>query len=456
MVARRYRLAIHAAFAVLLAGIAVVATGGGAGAASGAAGRPGTYGGDAAAGSIQFRIDKSPLPIPAVTDPFHVWVPYAETSIDSSGGAEGIASTIYPGQDFIGGPNLLCNFAAQLCNAMPGGAPPNYPDWAHAQYPAHPDDSATLSQKPVPGAGAPFEVTPNRADAHADRNEVLATAISSGTDFASVISVGSATSVSHQSFQGGALVLNAVSTIKNIDIGGQLHIDEIRSTTTGKIDGSKIGTATASTTVSGATVAGQGVTIDSKGIHAGPGGDNGLLSKTINSALKQLAGQGIEVRSLPDSKASKPRKVVAETGGVLLTWKHAVSGGPPIPGVGGLENGDYILTISLGGAGLNAFAGPSSSFGGISIPSTPPVSAGGPPPSTSTGGVSTPTTQSPGTPAGQQPAVATNTPQRNAALPIDLTNKRLKTLALVLLGYPLLVLIGAPLRAPARLPRNSG
>jgi hypothetical protein len=38
-------------------------------------------------------------------------------------------------------------------------------------------------------------------------------------------------------------------------------------------------------------------------------------------------------------------------------------------------------------------------------------------------------------------------------LGVDLTGDRLRTLSLVLLGYPLLVLLSAPLRAPARLPR---
>ena len=449
-----YRLAGHAAAAVLIAGVAVVATGAGAGAASGAAARPGSYGGDATAASIEFRIDRNPLPIPAVTDPFHVWVPFAETSIDSSGGSEGIASTIYPGQDAIGGPNLICQFEPPFCAKLPGGAPPQYPDWAHAQYPAHPDDAAQLSQKSYPGNGA-FEVTPNHAVAHADRNQVDATAITAGAGMPNVVTVQSASSNSHQSFVGGALVLHAESVLKGVDIGGQLHIDEIRSVSTAKIDGHKIASATADTTISGATVAGQGVTIDSTGIHAGPAGDKGLLKQTLNSALKKLAGDGILVRSLGDQKTVKPRRVFAETGGLLLTWTRSVSG-PNLPKVGGVENGDYVLTAALGGAGVRAFAGPGTSFAGISIPSTPPVAAGGQPPAapSSTGGAAVPpsTTQTGTTPSGQQPAVAGGTP-KNAALPLDLTNKRLKTLALVLLGYPLLVLMAAPFRAPARLPR---
>src|SRR3954454_8797751 len=134
------RLTGHAVAAVLLAGVAVVATGAGAGAAnSTSASRPDSYGGDAGPAAIEFRVDKHPFPFP-VTDPFHDWVPYAGTSIDSSGQDEGVASSVYPGQGFIGVPALICEVGAELCDGFPGGKGlPDYPDWPHAQYPSHPD-----------------------------------------------------------------------------------------------------------------------------------------------------------------------------------------------------------------------------------------------------------------------------------------------------------------------------
>lgn len=458
MTTRRYRLAGHAVAAVLLSGVAVVATGAGAGAATVAtqasATRADSYAGDTTAASMEFRLDKQPFNFP-VNDPFHNWIPYADTSIDSSGGAESIASTVYPGQGVLGVPALLCEFNAQLCDNVISRIP-NYPDWAHAQYPAHPDDSATLSQKPFPGSG-PFEITPNKVDAHADPNRVTALAATNNSGLTGVVTVQSASSNSAQKFVGSTLVLTAESVLKGVDIGGQLHIDEIRSTATGKIDGAKVATSSASTTVSGATVAGQGVTIDSTGIHAGPGGDNGLLKKTLNTALHTLGGKGITVRSLGITHTARPHKVEAQTGGVLVIAKQTVNVPQSLPGIGGGENGDYTLTANLAGAGINAFASPSQGVGSVTLPSTPPVSAGAPPPPSTTGTSSTPATQTQSTGSGQQPAVAGSTPQQeNAALPIDLTNKRLKTLALVLLGYPLLVLMAAPFRAPSRLPRGGG
>jgi hypothetical protein len=450
MTTRRQRFAGHAITAVLLAGVAVVATGGGAGAAG--ASRPDSYGGDAAASSMQIRVDKQPFPFP-VTDPFHDWVPYADSSLDSSGGGEATASTIYPGQGVLGVPALLCEFNAQFCHAVVEKVP-RYPDYAHAQYPATPDDSATLSQKPFPGTG-PFELTPNHVQAHADPSRAEATSDVSNAGLTPVVTVQNATSHSRTYFEGSTLLVAAESVLKGVDIGGQLHIDQITSSATGKIDGAKVGEAKAVTTVSGATVAGQGVTIDSTGIHVGPGGDNGLLKKTVNSALAKLASQGIDVRSLGTTHTARPQKVAAETGGVLVIVTKDVSA-PGVPVAGGIENGTYTLTATLGGAGINAFAAPANPVPDFQLPGTPTTATEGAVPAAPSagGGGDLPSQATTDTPAGQQPAVASGEPTKPAALPIDLTNKKLKTLALVLLAYPLLILATAPFRAPSRLPRG--
>jgi hypothetical protein len=452
MLARRHRLAGHAVAAVLLAGVAVVATGAGAGAASSAASRPDSYGGEATASSMQIRVDKQPFPFP-VTDPFHDWIPYADSSLDSSGGGEATASTIYPGQGVLGVPALLCEFNAQFCHAVVEKLP-RYPDYAHAQYPAKPDDSATLSQKPFPGTG-PFELTPNHVQAHADPSRAEATSDVNNAGVSPVVTVQSATSHSRTYFQGSTLLVTAESVLKGVDIGGQLHIDQITSTATGKVDGDKVGDSKAVTTVSGATVAGQGVTIDSTGIHAGPGSDNGLLKKTLNSALSKLASQGIDVRSLGTTHSARPQKVAAETGGLLVIATKDVNG-PTLPAAGGIENGTYTLTATLGGAGINAFATPAVPVPDFQVPGVPTTGSGAvpPPPAASSGGTLPTQTGTTTTPTGQQPAVAGTTQPKPVALPTDLTNKKLKTLALVLLAYPLLILATAPFRAPARLPRG--
>lgn len=452
MLSRPIRAVGHVGAVVLLSGVALVIAGAAGNAA--APSRPDSYGGDATAASLELRVDKQPFPFP-VTDPFHAWVPYAETSTDSSGGSEAIASSIYPGQGVLGVPALICEFANGNCSKLPGGRFPKYPDWANAQYPTNPDDSATLSQKPFPGTG-PFEVTPNKVTAHADPNRVEATTITGNAGVSSVVTVQSAASHSIQQFEGATLVITAESVLNGVDIGGQLHIDQIRSTVAAKLDGSKVGAATSNTTIAGATVAGHAVTIDSTGVHLDGKGDNGLVKKTVNSALQKLAGQGIDVRSLGTSKAARPGKVVAETGGLLVVATQNVNA-PGVPVLGGTENGSYTITATLGGAGVNAFASPAVPFRAVQIPpvpAAPATSGANAPPASAASSVPPPTQTGTATtvPPAQQPAVAAGAPGKPAALPLDLTNKRLKTLALVLLAYPLLVLATAPFRAPARLP----
>src|SRR4051794_5967897 len=456
MLTRHLRLGGHVVAVVLLAGVAVAATGAGARAAGGASARPESYGGTATAAAIEFRVDKQPFPFP-VTDPFHVWVPYAGPSFDSSGGSGAIASSIYPGQGIIGLPALLCEFDARLCEQVVQRLP-DYPDWAHAQYPSHQDDSARLSQKPFPGTG-PFEITPNRVDAHADPDRAESTTITGAAGLATAVTVQSANAHSLQRFQGSTLVLSAESVLKGIDIGGQVHIDEIRSTATAQIDGSHVGSAFALTTISGATVAGNGVTIDSTGIHAAGESDKGQVKQQINAALKALESEGISVKSLGTSKAAHASQVNASTGGLLVVITRPVD----VPNPAQLPvqpSGTYLLTATLGGAGIDAFASPAVPLGGsIQVPPPPPVTGGGPAPAAAGGAGAPPpdasATQTQPASTGQPPAVAAGPAPKPAALASDLTNKRLKTLALVLLGYPLLVLLAAPFRAPARLPRIS-
>ena len=453
MASRQHRLAMHAVAAVLLAGVAVVVTGGVGSADTGS--KPDTYGGDATAASVELRVDKSPSPFPVVTDPFHLWFPYAETSLDSSGGATGIAASIYPGQDIIGVPALICEFAAQLCNSIPGGIP-DYPAWAQAQYPAKQDASATLSQKPFPGQG-PFEVTPHSVTAHADPNVVRATTTMAGADLSSVLSIQSATTHSEQHFEAGALVVTAESVLKGVDIGGgALHIDAIRSTAVAKVDGRRVSSSSALTTLSGATVAGTPVTIDSSGIHVAKNGDNGAAKDAVNSALARLAAHGIDAHALDDAKAVKRGLAKASTGGILVSYDFKVSlpVEPPVPNVPSPE-GDYIGTLTLGGAGVDAYASPATPLGQVSLPVAPPAATGavsGAPPAA--GSLPGAAGTGAAVPAGNQPAVVGPPGRRPVALlGVDLTNKRLRALMLVLLGYPLLVLLTAPLRAPARFPR---
>jgi hypothetical protein len=287
---------------------------------------------------------------------------------------------------------------------------------------------------------------------------VASTTITAGTAFAGVISAQSATSRTDQHFEGATLVVTAESLLGGVDIGGgALHIDAIRSLATAKVDGGKVSAATAQTTVTGATVAGQPVSIDSTGVHVAGNGDNGAVTKQVNAALAQLAARGISLRSLDATKLVKHGVAKASTGGLLLGFDENVNLPVSLPALPvqppGL-NGDYFGSVALAGAGVDAFASPAVPLGGVTAP-LPQVSAPG-----ATGGAPSagggplpvaPTTTTTG-PTGPAPTVVAPARHNAALLGVDVTNKRLETLALVLLAYPLALLLGRPLRAPSRLP----
>src|SRR5947209_16353360 len=68
---------------------------------------------------------------------------YAASAYDSSGGSEGQAASVYPGNLVVQGPSLFCSELFP-CPATP----PAYPLLADASYPRRPSDTATANQAP--------------------------------------------------------------------------------------------------------------------------------------------------------------------------------------------------------------------------------------------------------------------------------------------------------------------
>jgi hypothetical protein len=382
--------------------------------------------------------------------------------MDSSGSISALASSLYPGAGFLGAPALLCQFSADLCKVISNV--PRYPVIATASYPTHPEDSAD-----APPAGAalqqgPLTVAPGVTTAKAGADQVEATTEAGRTGLEGVVRAGSATSHSKQVFEGSTLVVTAESAVNGLDIGGgQLHIDHVRSVATARVDGGRVTASSATTTVSGATAGGVPVAIDSSGVHVAGNGDGGALQGGVNAALAAMDASGIKVRMLTPSKLAKPGTAAASTGGLLITFAQTVALPNPPPNplpAPPSGNGDYVGSVTIAGAGATAFATPADL---VTIPgdvpvALPPVSLGGAPqqagqtPPLSVG--QAPPAPQAADPAATGPAAAGPQTQPAAALGVDLSGKRLRVLALLLLGYPLLVLLSAPLRAPSRLPRG--
>jgi hypothetical protein len=414
--------------------------------------RPDVYDGAAVASVLHVQADREPQLFP-VTDPLHAEIPYATTALDSSGGATASAASLYPGAGALGLRGLLCTFDSRACLPLP-----DYPLMATASYPTAPDAQAQPSQPPVAG---PIGVTPGLTVAHADPNRVEARAQAAGLDVAGVVSVESAATHSKQAFEGGTLVVTAESTLQGLDIGGgALHVDALRSVSVSRVDGRQVTTTSATTTLTGATAGGTPVTVDSTGVHVAGNGDDGVATSNANAVLAALQAAGIDVRLAVPTRSTKDGVAAASTGGLLVSFRRPVDLPtvplPLPPGVPAVTyNGDYYGTVGVGGAGVIAFASPGSDDGSW-VPLPPPVVDTPTPPSVAPA-------VSPGLPAIGNPQPGDNHvgsgPQLAgprlagrplAVLGVDLSHERLKTLALVLVGYPALVLLLSPLRARPR------
>lgn len=458
---RPARLVLHLGAAGLLAVSGVVLTGTPGSAADTA--RPDSFGGETAASALHYVADRKPQPTP-VTDAFHAEVPYATTSFDSSGGASATAASIYPGGGPLGVPALLCQFDANLCKVI--SQAPRYPFIATADYPTKKDDSADAAPKDAVIKQPPLSVEPSITTAHADLDRVEARSTAGGSGIDGVLSTGSSSTLSKQAFDGSTLVLTSEATVNGIDLGGgSLHIDQVRSVATSRIDEGRLSTSTAVTTVSGATAGGQAVTIDSDGIHVAGNGDDGAARDGVNAALAALDASGLKVRMLEPTRKAATGQGSATAGGLLITFANAIAlpvpvpqPPPPLPGVPVSPNGTYTGSVTLAGAGVTGFAAAGDLFD-LPTVDAPAIGAPGP----TLGAVSQPaapqtspvTADAPDVvaPAAAAPSRAAPATEPRAALGVDLTGDRLRTLSLVLLGYPLLVLLSAPFRAPARLPR---
>ncbi len=453
---RRQRIAAHLVGVAALTGTAVLLTDAPSHATTDA--RPDVFTGDAVASAFHLQLDKDPQLFP-VSDPLHVEIPFATTSLDSSGGSTARAATAYPGAAATGLGSLMCTFNPGAC-AIPF---PQYPLMATASYPTTPD-ARTHGDLPDLAAG-PFSVTPDVAVAHARPDSAEANTKASGIELQGVVSVDTATTRTRQAFEGSTLVVTAESGLKGIDIGGgQLHIDALRSIAVSRVDGQKVTTATATTAITGATAGGTPVTIDSTGIHVAGNGDGGQASSGLNSALAQLKQAGIEVGLAAPTQSAKDGTGTASTGGLLVGWSKPVDdpGLPSLPVSAPVQpTGVYFGSISLGGAGVNAFASPPeidvpwtgplpvdqpSAPASISSPVTPALSTTGGAPQLGTGGST-----------GIPPTVTQHKPHAGqaAALGVDLSSERLRVLALVLAGYPALVLLLSPLHARPRRRREN-
>ena len=242
---------------------------------------------------------------------------------------------------------------------------------------------------PVPGgspAGLPLPDQVTAAIIAANGGQPVDTAL---------FTVGSIQSTTTNLFDGPAEVSHAESRLNGVRIiGGLMTIDSITSVSDVHftVDGDAVGTA--STTVQGAKVLGQPVTIDDKGVH--PDGNDQTGPQLLKDA-------GLSVRLVgathgPDSKGF----MTAASDGLMIDYTHDVETGvtlpPPPPNpvtqTPPALNGTYFVRYNLATVASKAFArnltfGSGSTLGSSSVQSAPLSPSGTAAPSGFTGGTST-------------------------------------------------------------------
>ena len=303
-----------------------------------------------------------------------------------------------------------------------------------------------LKIAPLPGAsagGLPLPANVAQAIIGANGGQPLDTAL---------FTVGSIQSTTQNLFDGPAEVSHAESRLNGVRlIGGLMTIDSITSISDVHfaVDGNAVGTS--STTVQGAKVLGQPVTIDDKGVH--PNGND-------DSSTQLLKDAGLTVRLVgatngPDDKGF----MTAQSQGVVIDYSHDVETGvnlpPPPPNpitqTPPALNGTYFVRYNLATVSSRAIArnlslGGGSLGGSVSGTHSSSITpaGGAAAPSGFTGGTSTAPAQSLA-PADDSAGAASNTAFVN--LNFDL---RWLYLAFTLVG---LGMCFAPrLVLPARLP----
>lgn len=238
----------------------------------------GGYEGRAASSGLQvFYTPEGALPVPSLAE---VGAPDALATISSGPTTFARGSAADPG-------DLLANPDALLTLGFPG-----YPQGTLPAYPYRATATSGFGEPraesyPAPGLGARVSAEPTEATAEATMPRADASAIAT---------FGSMTSLSTTKIDGSKVTVRARTTVSDFKILDVVVIDSIITELTATSDGTEP-KLTGGTTVSGASVLGRPVTIDSDGVHAEPGRPSpipgvGGLGGDLN---KVLADAGIRV-----------------------------------------------------------------------------------------------------------------------------------------------------------------
>lgn len=289
------------------AGLAALATTAGAGTLLLAASAPasadpialGGYDIVGAASGLSVFYEQPNFPIPA-TPTLEFNLGYSNSTFDSGPVGTANGSAFWPGQVIAGGGNqlpLLFNpylqqYIPQLEAPVDAVLPSNltYPVDAMSNYPQGPP-SATNNNGPMAMSSSTSQTDSKAASSvgivggPADQSAVPAGMLE-------IQAVGS--SVDDGVNAAGDAVSTATSTVHGVNFGGGLiQIGTITSTATSTSDGNQA-SVTGTSSVAGASILGQAVTIDANGVHA-VGQSAGLLGSLLPTANQVLNTLGMTI-----------------------------------------------------------------------------------------------------------------------------------------------------------------
>ena len=358
------------------------------------------------------------LPIPNLVD---IGAPDALATVSSGPTTFARASVLDPG-DILANPDAVLALAGG--SAYPGGVIPPYPYRITANSGT---GDPPVDSSPAPGLTARVSAGSEGSEARAAVGEA---------DAPTILHLASAISEAETETDGSTVTVHARSRMSDVNLLGLLRIDAVVTDLTATSDGTET-ELSGGTTVVGASLLGQPVTIDAEGVHVAEGGSGNLLGGilrplvgSVNDVLER-AGLRITVAGPVEMGEGGPsgqltaaglRIDVTVSGETLPLLTDLVNAFPPIenplPGAPGLEDllvaakatHPVAISVARGVVSLSARPGfrpnplPPSTGGGSTGSGVVPGTGG-------TGGLALP----PATPPAARPSSTPVAPTRTAA-----------------------------------------
>jgi hypothetical protein len=256
-------------------------------------------------------------------------VPWSSSTMQSGGVGRAITSVFWPGDTGGHGGDTLYLLAGQCVPGNPNGLLPVQPPCV-AQVPTLPGSTYDQLNDPYKaeaktGSGQPTVTNGGQGvamTATATGTQVSAATIVAGSALPALGDVFGATAASTRVLMTGPhrAAIDAVSTVHDLSLaGGLVTIATLKSVAHAVTDGT-VASGTASTTVTGMTVAGTPVTIDDTGVHAA---GQGSALPNLDAINQLLAPTGMQMFLARPTRTVSGASVTLDAGNLIIMLGNA-------------------------------------------------------------------------------------------------------------------------------------